>query len=280
MNVVHTVDDKMKVALVCIAKDEDNYLGEWIDYHILLGVDEIFVYQNDWRFSLNDTYKNVHFIEFDGERKQLAAYSDFLKNYSRDFDYAIVIDVDEFVCLNCGYDNIKEYLNEFESTSVNHCNIALNWRLYGDNGFSKVVDRNYSLLNRFIRCQNGLNQHIKMILNLKSRINKTIRFINPHCIAESYSLPCVVNSNFSHYVRGPFNENEDLNNSKAWINHYYCKTHEEFMTNRLNKGKADFLRSDPAQKLDLSLFEAHNFNDVESTIARDFYISKMKENDK
>ena len=41
----------MKVALVCIAKNEDLYIDEWIDYHFKLGFDEIFVYQNNWRFN-------------------------------------------------------------------------------------------------------------------------------------------------------------------------------------------------------------------------------------
>ena len=34
----------MKTALVCIAKDEDRYLGEWLAYHLKLGFSEIFVY--------------------------------------------------------------------------------------------------------------------------------------------------------------------------------------------------------------------------------------------
>ena len=33
-----------KVALIAIAKNEDNYIEEWIQYYIKLGVDEIYVY--------------------------------------------------------------------------------------------------------------------------------------------------------------------------------------------------------------------------------------------
>lgn len=39
----------MRTALVCIAKNEDNYIDEWIDYHKLAGFDDVFVVQNDWR---------------------------------------------------------------------------------------------------------------------------------------------------------------------------------------------------------------------------------------
>ena len=43
----------MKTALVCIAKEEDNYIDEWIKYHLKLGFNDIFVYQNDWRYAGN-----------------------------------------------------------------------------------------------------------------------------------------------------------------------------------------------------------------------------------
>jgi hypothetical protein len=38
---------KKKIALVCIAKDEDLYLQDWIDYHLKLGFDDIHIYQNN-----------------------------------------------------------------------------------------------------------------------------------------------------------------------------------------------------------------------------------------
>lgn len=59
----------MKTALVCIAKDEDDYLKEWVDYHLRIGFDEIFVYQNNWRYPKGDiTDPRVHLLELDGHR--------------------------------------------------------------------------------------------------------------------------------------------------------------------------------------------------------------------
>lgn len=34
----------MKTAIVCIAKNEDNYINEWIKYHTKLGFDYVCVY--------------------------------------------------------------------------------------------------------------------------------------------------------------------------------------------------------------------------------------------
>lgn len=35
---------KLRTALVAIAKDEDNYLKEWVDYYINLGFSDIFIF--------------------------------------------------------------------------------------------------------------------------------------------------------------------------------------------------------------------------------------------
>lgn len=34
----------MKTALVAIAKDEDNYLKEWVEYHLKIGFDDVYVF--------------------------------------------------------------------------------------------------------------------------------------------------------------------------------------------------------------------------------------------
>ena len=39
----------MKIALVCIAKNEDDYIEEWVNYHLKLGFSKIFIYENNWR---------------------------------------------------------------------------------------------------------------------------------------------------------------------------------------------------------------------------------------
>jgi hypothetical protein len=71
----------MRVALVCIAKNEDPYIQEWIDYNKKLGFDDIFIYQNDWRW--DGESENVHKFVIDGKSKQREAYNHFIKNYRK-----------------------------------------------------------------------------------------------------------------------------------------------------------------------------------------------------
>jgi len=63
-------------ALVCIAKDEDDYLTEWADYHLLLGFDDVYVWQNNWRSKLAGKLgEHVHFKVIDGDYKQVECYN-------------------------------------------------------------------------------------------------------------------------------------------------------------------------------------------------------------
>ena len=57
----------MKVALVCIAKNEDNYIEEWVLYHKKLGFDRIFIYENDWKCNLE--YPFLTKVPFPGKIK-------------------------------------------------------------------------------------------------------------------------------------------------------------------------------------------------------------------
>ena len=269
-----------KVALVCIAKNEDNYLDEWVDYHALLGVDDVFVYQNDWRLNPKREHGNLTLIEFDGECRQLAAYNDFVFNRSGPYDFGIFIDADEFVCMLDEKVSLKGFLSRVADCKDAVPAVALNWRLFGDSGRERVVDGDYSLLKRFTMCQRGLNLHVKTIVNFNamrmtepSVARRLFSFVNPHCLRMSLEGPYVRDSTLTRAVRGPFNENADVCKAVACVNHYFSKTWQEFVENKKPKGKADFLYSDPKQTLDMSLFGPNNMNEVECTIARDFYVS-------
>jgi hypothetical protein len=49
----------MKTAIFVIIKDEQNYLDEWLDYHLNLGIDEIFLYEDYGSLSHSIITKNM-----------------------------------------------------------------------------------------------------------------------------------------------------------------------------------------------------------------------------
>ena len=236
----------MNIALVAIAKNEDHYIDEWLQYHFNLGFTKAFVYQNNWRYAGDKTQygDKVEWIEFDGEVQQLPAYNDFLFNRSEGFDFAAFIDVDEFIVLNKDPDIstfLEDYTDEFA--------VGLNWKVFGDSNLDFCGQ--WSVLERFTWCQKGFNKHIKTILNL-NRTQKAFHFANPHFVV---FCPAADVDKTKHFI-GPFND--ECNTSRAWINHYHVKTKQEWQQ-KMARGRADTNRLN----YKLEDFDKMNFNEVQ-----------------
>ena len=240
----------MKVALVCIAKTEDNYIDEWIAYNLKLGFDHIFIYANDWEYT--NAHPQITVIPYNGINKQREAYADFLSNYREQYTWAAFFDVDEYLVLKKS-STIREFLSGYIEAEA----LSVNWVMFGDNGLTKVKN-DYSYLRRFTKRQIGVNEHIKCILNLTNN-SSAMDVHNPYSVQATDT-----NGN---KTSGPYNP--EGNDSIAQINHYYSRTFEEF------KEKCDRGRADATIKNGYEWWKVHNHNDIEDTLAKDFlYNSK------
>ena len=234
----------MRTALVCIAKNEDNYIEEWVNYHIKLGFDKIFIYENDWDCNLIS--EKIVKIKFNGTRQQTAAYNNFINTYKNEYDWVGFFDVDEFLVLK-KHNNIKEFINDYRDEHA----IGVNWVLFGDNNQKEI--NNYSVINRFTKRQTQPNEHIKSLVNLKTVITMLVH---------NHVGPCV-DTNRKRIDNTPFNPNGPID--VAQINHYFVKTKEEFIQ-KINKGRAD-----TGTSRDISDFDYHNTNDLEDLTAFNFF---------
>jgi hypothetical protein len=240
---------KSKVAICAVAKCEDYYLEEWLDYNYKLGFDHIFLFQNDWRTNVERPFLTKKI--WDGKSVQLKVYNNFLKN-NTDYDWIAIIDCDEFIVLK-KHDNIKEFIEEFKDKANV---IGLNWYMYGSLGIKKRQCN--SLIKMFKMRNEHPNQHIKIIIN--KNVNKKFGSIilNPH-----YSTKKSMDTN-GKFFNGPFNP--DGPTDVAYINHYYYKTKEDWEL-RCIRGKADtYLPQNP----NIWEEEKNNDNNVEDLSAYNF----------
>lgn len=108
-------------AVVAIAKDEDAYFLEWAAYHLAIGFDHIFLYDNMSRVTLRSLLRSrlarrsitvIDWPIIPDQNTQFMAYAHFLKTYGRRVDWAAVIDLDEFVCLKA-HATIRDFVAEF-----------------------------------------------------------------------------------------------------------------------------------------------------------------------
>jgi Domain of unknown function. len=145
----------MKTAICCIAKLENNYIREWVEYHLQLGFSKIFIYDNNepWGEIFDDILSDyihaekVQIIDCRGKTVyHLFAFNDCYNTYGNDYDWIAFFDVDEFLTFseNSNYKNIDDYLKDIKDFNLIH----INWMSYGDNN---IVQYNTNkILTRFL----------------------------------------------------------------------------------------------------------------------------------
>lgn len=209
----------MKVVVVCIAKDEDYYVGEWLDYYHKLGVDEIVMYENDWTCSIDRPFLKK--IKWEGKHQQMVVYDNFLKNYRHEYDWIMFLDLDEFLVLK-KHNNIKEFLTEHDNPN----GIAINWVFFGGCGRRERGEHQNSLLKQFTLRNKDVDKHIKTILKSSS---------NGFMVLPHNPNVKLIDTN-GKVINGPFNEGGPID--QAQVNHYHHKTYEDWLI-RCNRGQSD-----------------------------------------
>ena len=263
----------MKSAVVCIAKNEDRYLDEWIKYHLKLGFSEIFVYQNNWRYPTGPyDDPRVHLLEMDGYKMMNPCYNGFIQEYHNKFDFVMFIDVDEFLVVNTGEplaDVLESYLDE-------DC-VYVNWRIFGDNGRKDTSDGEYSCVKRFTRCDDRLHRLGKNILNFRKNGNR-YSFYNPHIVLLDGHLIPYSDSNRSVHAMKMWDA-VPSSEQRLELFHYKNKTLSELMERKYGKDDALFGSYHPTYShLDLTRkdFEELNQNKIENRKALDFMYGDVK----
>lgn len=237
----------MKTVVVCVAKDENQYIEEWVDYNRKLGFDEIFMYENDWNCPIERPFLKK--IKYPGKHKQMPSYNHFLKNYGDNYDWIAFFDVDEYLVLK-KHNNIKDFFTEHH----NNYGIAVNWVFFGADGKRERGEHQNSLLKQFTKRQDPVDQHIKTILKGNSKVMMTL----PH-----NSNIGILDTN-GKKVSGPYNPMGPID--QVQLNHYHHKTYQDWLV-RCDRGQADNTPTKTPEQWERT---QHDFCDIDDFIARDF----------
>lgn len=237
----------MKTCIVAIAKNEDNYIKEWVDYHLNLGVNHIFLYDNndeDKNIMNKLQNNNVTILDVRGKKMmQNYCYNECYKKQGKNFDWYIFIDIDEFIYLT-KEKNINVFLSK---KKFNNCNcVRLSWRVFTDNNLLYVINNNYSV-NRFTKSIDSLQ--CKSII----RGGLTLKYeISAH--GSRSAIPCfnAIGENINYYDRISKFGDKPLY-KECYIKHYQTKTLEEFLL-KIERGCADKNEELTKKYLNLDLF--------------------------
>lgn len=140
-----------KIALCAIAKEENNYLREWVEHYRNLGFDKIFLFDNNDEYGEHFTdviwdYIESGFVKVLNVRglsnQQIKCYDELYHSQELSgYSWVAFFDIDEFLHIN--KEDIHEYVNDERFNNFD--GIAVNWKYFDDNNLVCVDDNNYSI---------------------------------------------------------------------------------------------------------------------------------------
>jgi hypothetical protein len=251
-----------KIALCCIAKCENDYIEEFVNYYLKIGVDKVFVYDNN--DVVGESIEDVLFksigeghcsvVNYRGRKVcQLKAYQDCYDNHNKEYDWIIFCDVDEFLFLTESM-SIKEFLGQkkFRGCHIVH----INWKIYGDNDLLFYDNRNVT--ERFVNpiCPNDFkqqfdvpeNNHIKSIV--RGGLADISWSITPHTPISKFYRCC----NASGKKCDPNSPFAPFDFTFAYFRHYMTKTIDEWIRIKQKRGYPDQTNEDAERKLGIDVF--------------------------
>jgi len=222
----------MKVALIAIAKCEELYIKEWIDYHLSKGFDTLIIADNDDELILEKYNSTAVKIEdyTKVEGVQTKAYTELFAKYRYDYDWIFFCDIDEFFVTEDGSD-VKSFLS---SLPQDVDTIRLNCKHFTDNDELDVVDGNYNVFNRFLTPISVDNDRFcKSFLNTKTNIGK--QKICGHGVYDRKLKAVNAEGNPCETDR----KTRKVVHKVAWVNHYRTKTIGEYIRQKYDRGGAN-----------------------------------------
>ena len=236
------------LAIAAILKNEGHYIKEWLDYHLLAGVDHFYLYDND----STDNYAEIIAPYVDaglvtskhigGKSAQFAAYDDAVLNHRFDCRYMAFVDLDEFILPRTTTDTISATLDNVLKNFPDASGLAVNWQLYGSSGH-EAADYSRGVLERFTR-----RAPVDWIVPIPHRDipggNSQVK-----TVANPRRIFCFTSAHFPIYFAGNFSVNErgsrvdsycnaPVTAERLVVNHYNVKSRAEFL-GKLGKGRAD-----------------------------------------
>jgi hypothetical protein len=228
------------VVVVCIVKNEADYLEEWLAYHLALGVDHFLVYDNgstDGSAALLERYQNhglVTRIEWPLGGGQLAAYNHALRCFGRAAHWLAYYDVDEFLVPLLD-DDIPSFLARFPDVAV----VPVPRLEFGYSGHRSpppgLAVEEYTQVANVLDLDADLPRRVKSIVRPEA-----VSAVDIH-LAFPADVPA---------PGAPTGTADDDVTGVAQLNHYYTRSFEEFEAKRF-RGSATGRIDRPAVPFDV-----------------------------
>ena len=269
------------IALCMIAKNENLYIKEFVEYYKNLGIKKIYLYDNNDINGENFntilySYINSKFIKIKNIRGksevQLFAFNNCYQRYLNKYSWFMFLDVDEFLYIK----NNKTLSSFLSDNRFFNCNsIFINYNEYGDSDLLKYDNR--SIFKRFtqskyIACGKSLTRG--GIKNAKIDIHKPL-YINNYCNSDGETEELYKNKIFISKIAV----------NSAEIKHFITKSLEEFCQRLakgwpsikiFSKGYYQFVEERIRYYFGINKITKYKYNKLKSFIINENYLNELK----
>lgn len=252
---------KYTLGIIAMAKNESEYIQEWCVFHKVGGVDVIYLYDNE---SFDDTKEKLKpfidtgFVKYhytEGKGKQMVVYEEALNKYKNECKYLAFIDCDEFLYTIDKKKNLKKSVNSFFRHNLNTGGLAVNWRMFGDNGHATTPEG--LCIEAFTKRALPGKRATRVIKTIFR--SDSVRYVDtPH--SEAYKWGFAAYDQTGTLVPWAHNPLKLYSSSPIRLNHYFCKSIEQYIK---RKSIGDVLTPDLIRPIEE--FHETNNNDVEDT---------------
>ena len=281
----------MRTLLCGIAKLENNYIREWVEYHKNKGFTNIVLYDNNdvdgetFDSVIGDYIRSGYVILKNWRGRELAqipSYNSCYNEFKNQYDWIAYWDIDEFIVFEK-----EKTIDEFLSKDVfkNQQNIRICWKQYTDNGlvkangnysikrFTEVFDKSFCLKNK-IPIANYYNSNTQCKGILRTDIEK-VNITSPHVHS--------VTKDVVDATGKPCKDGIKIGNAPiwkgAWLNHYRFRTIEEFIKQKMVRLWPTGYKGGGSGYINTNLFFQYNKKTAEKTELANRLLGNVKETD-
>jgi hypothetical protein len=229
---------KYETAICTIFKNEAPYMKEWIEYHLIMGIDHFFLYNNnstDNYFEILQPYIDkgiVTFTEWQINQGQAPMYKDWYNNFRNEVKWVCFIDLDEFICPR-DKTNFKDWLSDYSRYPA----IIMYWKFFGTSGRISH-DSTKLVIEQYVHCYEKFKDIGKVVYNTRFEIDNFSSSMSHFLFVKwkGLFLPSINDSKQSVLWNGVCR----VRPSKTFsiqLNHYWSKSFESF-ENKKARGSA------------------------------------------
>jgi hypothetical protein len=281
---------KYNIVIQTMIKDEEHILNEWICHHILLGIEHIYIYDDNsiipvtttlsslpsWIIDkvtvyrleeedsnyFDDTFTNSKYFNYElynnksfRMSKQCFFLNYFVKNHTNISKWCWFCDADEFIYLK-DKNNIRDFLIDYDNYNI----INIPWLIYGS---SYYIEQPKGLIMENFRMHQN---HYCPIGKSIAKLSELKLIYCPHELHDTNKALTLWSKETNCFETPCFEL--DIH-----INHYQINSVKKYLLRKLDRNEIGyFIKNRPAKEIFLFVI---NYNSTKTYIM-DKYIDKIK----